>query len=160
MIGCRESLSQNREGRLQVRSQLLILMIWGQSFSPFHCSHLYYLIDGHCHSDTHLSIWSFITKMVLWLFFMVVFIWTPSSAQTSRERKAQQVFFLGLLVGQKSDSFATRQTIIYATTWILYCKKFFFFSFMMSCGVTKFLCCLPLSLGAYIIGAISIVSSS
>merc|ERR1712012_1413154 len=29
---------------------------------------------------------------------------------------------------------------------------------MMSCGVTKFLCCLPLSLGAYIIGAISILA--
>jgi len=30
----------------------------------------------------------------------------------------------------------------------------------MSCGVTKFLCCLPLSLGAYIIGAISILASA
>merc|ERR1712210_443598 len=29
----------------------------------------------------------------------------------------------------------------------------------MSCGVTKFLCCLPLSLGAYIIGGISILVS-
>ena len=38
---------------------------------------------------------SYITKMALWLFFMVVFIWTPSSEQTSRERKAQQFIFLG-----------------------------------------------------------------